>query len=110
LRAAAPGVLQRLEAPEELWKALLADLKLLLGLHQRVGIEHPLDFGRRHRSVVGRGRRTSHRPALRGRCSAAADKRPTDGDPLENTFHECANYHVMRPSAPVLPAAAAAVL
>ena len=46
-------VLQRLEAREELRELLVADLQLLLRLHQRVRVEHALDLGRRHARRLG---------------------------------------------------------
>ena len=39
-------ILQRLVAGQEARILLVADPQLLLRLHQRVGVEHPLDLGR----------------------------------------------------------------
>src|SRR5262249_5546995 len=51
-------VLERFEAREELRELIVADLQLILRLHERVGVEHPLDFAWRHdRLALRRGAR-----------------------------------------------------
>ena len=58
----APRVLQRLEAREELRELLVADLQLLLRLHQRVRVEHPLDLARGDAGIVSARARPGPRP------------------------------------------------
>src|SRR5262249_36210140 len=53
----APQVLERLVLREELGKLLVADLELLLRLHQRIGVEHLTHLSRRDRPLARRRRR-----------------------------------------------------
>ena len=79
-----PNVLQRLEAREELRELIVADLQLLLRLHQRVGVEHPLDFGRRH----ARSRRRRPQPAPPAAAPALAPPLRTPATPADHGERE----------------------
>ena len=102
-------VLQRLEARQELRELLVADLQLILRLHQRVGSRTCAEFRPATRAGASGGLGVGRLgPPAAGAAAAAAGLATRQRRPAPTIGETLAHRRFMRPTSRALPAAAAA--